>query len=88
MALRLLVVKDAFPLRGGGVEVLPPVASDRLPPSPFPVKVRAPDGGERSAMATAKVAHMRGPLPPFAMLRLADLALEAVPPGAEVWLDD
>jgi len=84
---RLLVVKDAF-LARGGVEVLPPVGSDRLPSSPFVVTLRAPDGAERRTTATAIVAHMRGPLPPFAMLRLADVEVDAVPPGTEIWLDD
>jgi hypothetical protein len=88
MATKLLVVKDAFPARGGGVEVLPPVGSERLPPSPFVVTLRAPDGSERRAGATAIVAHMRGPLPPFAMLRLADVEADAVPAGTEVWLED
>ncbi len=89
----LLVVRDAFPARGGGVEVLPPVASDRLPPSPFEVLLRAPGAGEstraeHTATASAVVAHMRGPLAPFAMLRLAGVTVEAVPAGTEVWLDE
>jgi hypothetical protein len=88
MAAPLLVVKDAFPARGGGVEVLPPVGSDRLPPSPFVITLRAPDGAERRASATAVVAHMRGPLPPFAMLRLAGVDADAVPPGTELWLEE
>jgi hypothetical protein len=88
MATRLLVVKDAFPARGGGVEVLPAVGSDRLPPSPFVVTLRAPDGSERRSSATAIVAHMRGPLAPFAMLRLADVDAGGAPPGTEIWLED
>jgi hypothetical protein len=89
MATRLLVVKDAFlATRGGGVEVLPPVASDRLPPSPFEVVLRAPDAPDRRVRATAIIAHVRGPLPPFAMLRLDEASVDAVPPGTELWLDD
>jgi hypothetical protein len=86
MPTRLLIAKDVFPARGG-VDVLPAVASDRLPPSPFEVTLRMPDGAERRARATAILAHIRGPLPPLAMIRLADVAVDAVPPGTELWLD-
>ena len=88
MVARLLVVKDAFAARGGGVEVLPPIASDRLPPSPFEVRLRAPDGSERRTSATWVVAHSRGPLAPFAMLRLAGLQPLAVPAGTELFVEE
>jgi hypothetical protein len=88
VATRLLVVKDAFAARGGSIEVLPPVASDCLPPSPFDVRLRAPNGTEVRTTATAVVAHVRGPLAPFAMLRLSDLDVAAAPAGTELWLDD
>jgi hypothetical protein len=87
MARQLLVAKDAFPARGG-VDVLPAVASDRLPPAPFEVTLRLPDGTERSAKATAILAHIRGPLPPLAMIRLVDVEVDAVPAGTELWVDD
>ena len=86
MLERLLVVKGTFPSRGG-VEVLPAVASDRVPATPFDVTVRTPDGAERRAKATVIVAHIRGPLPPMAMVRLADLTVDAVPPGTELWVE-
>ena len=88
MASRLLVVKDVFAARGGGVEVLPPVGSERLPPSPFEVTVRAPNRPERRTHVTAIISHMRGPLAPFAMLRLAGMTVDQVPPGSELWVDD
>ena len=80
------MVKDAFASRGGTVEVLPAVPSDRLPASPFELLVRAPGAAERRVTATAVVSHIRGPLPPFAMLRLSDLTVDAVPQGTELWL--
>jgi hypothetical protein len=83
----VLVVRDAFPVRGGRVEVLPAVASDLLPASPFVVTVRAPDGSERRAQATAKLAHIRGPLPPLGMLTLDDVTADSLPPGTEIWVD-
>jgi hypothetical protein len=85
MAQRLLVVKDAFPARGSGVEVLPAIASDSLPPSPFDVTLRHSNGSERRVKATAILAHIRGPLPPLAMIRLEDVAVDAVPSGTEIW---
>jgi len=86
MAERLLVVKDAFAARSG-VEILPAVASDAVPKSPFDVRVRAPDGSERAAKCFAVVSHIRGPLPPLARLRLEGVAVEEVVPGAEIWVD-
>jgi hypothetical protein len=83
----VLAVRDAFPARGGRVEVLPAVASDRLPASPFLVTVRTPDGAERRTQATAKLAHIRGPLPPLAMLTLDDVTADSLPPGTEIWVD-
>jgi hypothetical protein len=83
----VLVVRDAFPARGGGAEVLPAVASDLLPGTTFPVTVRAPDGSERRTTAAAKFAHIRGPLPPLAMLTLEGVTAESLPPGTEIWVD-
>lgn len=88
MGKRLLVVKEAFAARGGGVELLPALGSDQVPPRPFAVTLRAPDGSELRTRASAVVAHARGPLPPLAMIRLADIPVEAVPPGSEICLDD
>jgi hypothetical protein len=85
MAERLLVVKDAFAGRAG-VELLPAITSDRVPPSPFEVTLRAPDGAERRARAEIIVAHIRGPLPPLARIRLVGVAVESVPVGTELWV--
>jgi hypothetical protein len=85
VAERLLVVSGAFAVRGNAVELLPTVGSDRLPPSPFDVILRAPGGGERRVRATVVLAHMRGALPPKAMVRLTDVGAEEVAAGTEVW---
>jgi|HubBroStandDraft_1064217.scaffolds.fasta_scaffold2295782_1 hypothetical protein len=84
MAERLFVVRLASSAKDG-VEVLPAVPSDRLPPSPFEVTLRLPDGSERRVTATALLAHIKGPQPPMALVRLLDVAAEEVPPGTEVW---
>jgi hypothetical protein len=81
------VVKAAFGVRGGEVEVLPAVSSDALPAAAFDVVVRAPGGGERRARATAVTSHVRGPMAPLAMLRLAGVGEEDVPAGAEIFVD-
>ncbi len=84
----LLLVVDAFPVRGGGVEVLPAVASDRLPPSPFRVTLRAPDGSKLTARGRAILSHVRGSMPPLAMVRLEGVCVEQVPRGTEVWVEE
>ena len=67
------------------MELLPAIGSDRLPPSPFELTLRAPDGVERRVTGTAILAHINGPRAPLAMVRLRDIAPEDVPPGTEVW---
>jgi hypothetical protein len=88
MAERLVVVKEAFVARGPGVLVAPKITLDRPAPSELRVRLRFPDGGEREATASFDVAHIRGSLPPFAMVRLLDCAPGDVPPGTEIWTVD
>jgi hypothetical protein len=80
----LLVVEEAFTTRGRGVVVLPKLTVQVAPPAPFPVRLRLPDGRERTSTATYDVAHIRGPHGAFAMLRLLDLTPEEVPVGTEI----
>jgi hypothetical protein len=87
MAEKLVVVEEAFVTRGAGAVVLPKITLTR-PVAPTPVRLRLPDGSERAATATFDVAHIRGPLAPFAMVRLLDCAVEDVPVGTEVWTVD
>lgn len=82
---RLLVVEDAFAARSGGVHVLPKITVARASRAPFAITLRTPDGAERAAIASLEVMHVRGPLPPFGMLRLHDLAANDVPLGSEIW---
>ena len=82
----LLVVEEAFAVRGGSVQVSPriTVAQD-APRAPFPVRLRFPDGTEREAMAALDVAHIRGPHGAFALVRLLHLQPGEVPVGTEIW---
>jgi hypothetical protein len=83
----LLVVEDAFVGRGAGVLLMPRITSADAPATgTFAVRLRAPDGSEREASAALEVAHMRGRLPPYALVRLPTLSVGDVPPGTEVWL--
>jgi hypothetical protein len=84
---RLLVVADAFAARAGGVHVLPKITLARASRAPFAISLRTPDGAERSATASLELMHVRGPLPPFGMLRLHDLAASDVPLGSEIWTE-
>jgi hypothetical protein len=85
-AALLLTVKDAFVARDGAVEVMPPVPSDRLPGPRFDVTLRGPDGTTRAAQAEAMVAHIRGSLPPMAMVRLKGVTRDEVPDGTVVFV--
>ena len=85
MGTKLVVVEEAFEARGKGVLVSPRITWDRADRGPMPVRLVLPGGAERDATASIEVAHVRGPLPPYAMVRLVDLRPEDVPAGTEVW---
>lgn len=80
----LLVVEDAFVARGPGVVVMPRLTDDGRA-QPFQVRLVRPDGTAREVKATLDVAHVRGALAPWAMVRLHGLAVDDVPPGTEIW---
>jgi hypothetical protein len=89
MPERLVVVEEAFVASGRGVVVAPKIALPRAaPPGTFAVRLRLPDGSERGATASFDVALIRGPLTPFAMVRLLDCAPGDVPAGTEIWSID
>lgn len=73
--------------RGKGVLLLPRFTTTDPARGSFPVRLVRPDRSERTATATIEVAHMRGPLAPFAMYRLVDVTPDDVPAGTEVWKD-
>lgn len=82
---KLLVVEDAFVTRGPGVLVLPRFTAEAPRRGTFQLRLVRPDGTSRLVTASLDVAHMRGPLPPFAMYRLHDVTPEDVPAGSELW---
>jgi hypothetical protein len=85
MSERLLCVEDAFVAKGPGVVVMPRFTSAAPPKGKFQVELRLADGSSREVAAEIDVAHMRGPLPPFAMYRLHGVTPEDVPAGTEIW---
>jgi hypothetical protein len=85
MAQCLLRVEDAFVAKGAGVVVMPRFTTASAPKGAFAVELRFADGTRREVKAEVDVAHMRGPLPPFAMYRLHGVTPEEVPAGTEIW---
>lgn len=85
MAELLLEVEDAFVAKGPGVLVMPRFTAASPIKGKFPVELRFADGSSRQVTAEVDVAHMRGPLPPFAMYRLHGVVPEDVPAGTELW---
>jgi hypothetical protein len=85
---RLLVVRDAFTTSGPGTVVVPRITAGELPRGTFTVSLVLPGGAVARATASLDVAHVRGPLAPFALVRLVDRTPESVPAGTEVWTVD
>jgi hypothetical protein len=86
MAAPLVVVEEVFAARGGALQIGPRITvDDTAPRGPFPVRLRLPDGTERTATAALDVAHIRGPHGAFAMVRLLGLTPADVPAGTEIW---
>ena len=85
MAECLLRVEDAFVAKGAGVVVMPRFTTASAPKGKFTVQLRLADGTRREVTAEVDVAHMRGPLPPFAMYRLHGVTPEELPAGTEIW---
>jgi hypothetical protein len=85
MAERLLTIEDAFVARGHGVLVMPRFTTSTPPKGKLTLQLRFADGSTRDVTAEIEVAHMRGPLPPFAMYRLHGVTPEEVPAGTELW---
>ena len=85
-AAPLVVVEEAFAVRGNAVQIAPRIVLvGEAPRAPFAVRLRLPDGTERVATAALDVAHVRGPGGAFAMVRLPGLLPGDVPAGTEVW---
>lgn len=88
MSERMLVVEEAFAARGRGVLVAPRFTTAHRPAGAFKVRLRLPAGTEHETTAQIDVAHTRGPLPPYAMIRLLELTVDDVPRGTEIWTTD
>jgi len=84
----LVVVEEAVAARGGGTQVFPRFTLDKPSRGTLAVLLRLPNGQERRTRATLDVAHIRGPMPPFALVRLIDDAPESVPTGTEIFRVD
>ena len=84
-AERLLIVDECFAAPGGKVMVTPRLKVAVASREPFAVRLVRPGGETREATAALDFAHIQGPLPPFAMMRLLDVAPAEVPPGTEIW---
>jgi len=84
----LLVVEGAHPGPGRGIVISPRFVPGPGMPRTLTVGLELPDGVERTALAELQFAHVRGPLPPYALLRLPELRPEDVPPGTRVWTTD
>ena len=88
MTERLLVVEECFLAAAGKVMVTPRLKVARATREPFAVRLRLPSGEERAATAALDFAHIQGPLPPFAMMRLIGVTPDDVPAGTEIWSVD
>lgn len=89
MGRPLVTVEEAFVARGRGVLVDPRITLDG--PSPgraFDVALHRPDGTVVHTTAELEVAHVRGALAPYAMVRLPKLAVGDVPPGTRIETTD
>ena len=84
-ARRILVVEDAFTTGPGGVFVLPKLTADTAPASPADLELRTPSGTARTVKVEVVTSHVRGPLPPYAMLRIGGVSVDEVPVGSELW---
>lgn len=82
---KLLTVEDVFPARRGDVHVMPRFTTADAPAGPLRVSLRFSDGTSREVDAVVEAAHVRGPLPPYAMLRLRNVSVDEVSVGTEIW---
>ena len=82
----LVIVTECIDQKSRGLLVMPKFTLQGGEPTS--VRLKLPDGTERVARAKLDVAHIRGALPPFAMVRLFGETPESVPIGTEVWADE
>ena len=83
----LLVVTEAFAVRGGvqlAPRVVPPKA---LGKGPAEATLITPDGAQRTVKIALDFAHISGPNPPFALVRVLDVGVDDVPPGTRIEIE-
>ncbi len=87
MTQLLLTVDAVHPIRGG-LELSPRVegAAADLGRGALEVRLERPDGTTLDARAELVFAHISGPRPPFALVRLPGIAESDVPVGTRVFL--
>lgn len=71
MATHVLLVRDVTVARGQRL-LLPRIDAPSGGRGPFRARLVGPDGATREVQIALEVSHVRGPLPPFAMVRLLD----------------
>lgn len=81
----LLIVDAAYATRGG-VELSPRIVPNELGRGPIAVRLERPDGSTSDASAELVFAHISGPKPPFALVKLAGLTERDVPVGTRVFV--
>ena len=87
MSLIEFVVEEAFVARGPGVLLMPRItASEALTCGKLVASIHRPDGRVLEARASLDIAHIRGTLDPYAMVRLGELTPEDIPCGSVVVL--
>ncbi len=80
----LVVVADAFIANGKGVLVMPRVTVATPIRGEFQLRMKLPDGTERTVTASMDVAHIQGKGGTYAMYRILGVKPEEIPQGTEL----
>lgn len=83
MSHLLVVVEAAYDVRSG-VELAPRISAPEGRRGAFDVRLDRPDGTTLEARAELVVAHVSGPRPPFAIVRVLGLGAADVPSGTRI----
>lgn len=83
MSQLLVVVEAAFDVRSGA-ELAPRISAPEGKRGAFDVRLERPDGTTLEARAELVVAHVSGPRPPFAIVRVLGLGATDLPTGTRV----
>lgn len=83
MSELLMVVEAAYDVRGG-TELAPRISAPEGKRGAIHVRIERPDGSTLEARAELVLAHVSGPRPPFAIVRVLGLGAADVPAGTRV----